>query len=315
MTTVDGTPRIAIVMLTFNGGQKTLDALASLAEHESGIPIVLWDNGSSDDTADRAAQAYPAIQLHRHPSNLGVAGGRNAAAALAIATFTPTHLLFLDDDLIVRPGFVKGLLDPLQADAAIGQAQAKLLFLHDPTRINDAGGCHVRFWLGTTAPVGIGELDQGQYDTPQDCVACGGAMMVRVDVFQALGGFDEGFNPFGPEDIDFSMRLKKAGWRAVYCPDAVALHAVSGTFEGGKQSAVYTQKRIVHWLVFLRRHGSPAQQLAFFLVGVPFRAVRLTWRAVRSGNPGILLGMMRSVMQIGGDRKHPARSSATKQKA
>jgi O-antigen biosynthesis protein len=302
-TTAAGDARVAIVMLTFNGGAKAVAALQSLADAGEPADVLLWDNGSSDDTAETAAGRFPNVLVHRHPINLGVASGRNAAAALALERFQPTHLLFLDDDMNVRPGFVRALLEPFLADPAIGQSQAKLLFQHDPRILNDAGGCDVRFWAGTTIPVGYGETDRGQYDTPRDCISCGGAMMVRAEVFQRLGGFDTVFNPFGPEDLDFSLRLQRAGYRAVYWPSAVALHAVSGTFEGGKGSARYAQKRIAHWMRFLRRHASPTQQAAFFLVGGPYRAVRMVVRALRSRNPAVLRGMLASLRELTGSRR------------
>jgi GT2 family glycosyltransferase len=301
-----GDASVAVVMLTFNGGTKTLEALQSLVASEEPADVLLWDNGSSDGTAASAARRFPQVLVHRHPTNLGVASGRNAAAALALERFRPTHLLFLDDDMNVRPGFVRALLEPFLSDPAVGQSQAKLLFQHDPRILNDGGGCDVRFWAGTTFPVGYGEPDLGQFDVPRECVSCGGAMMVRTDVFQRLGGFDTTFNPFGPEDLDFSLRLQRAGYRAIYWPSAVALHAGSGTFEGGKRSAQYTQKRIAHWIRFLRRHASPAQQASFFLVGGPYRAVRMLGRALRSGNPAVLRGMLASVRELTGARRSGA---------
>ena len=54
-------------------------------------------------------------------------------------------------------------------------------------------------------------------------------MMVRRELFETLGGFDERFNPFGPEDIDFSLRLQKLGYEAWYIPGAIAYHDVNHT--------------------------------------------------------------------------------------
>jgi GT2 family glycosyltransferase len=118
-------------------------------------------------------------------------------------------------------------------------------------------------------PVGYGEIDRGQYDTVTECISCGGAMMVRTDVFQELGGFDSLFDPFGPEDMDFSLRLQNAGYQALYVPQAMAYHAVSHTFGKG-YSEDYARLKSRHWFKFMRRHASPWQQLAFFLFGAPY---------------------------------------------
>lgn len=299
---VEGAPSVAIVMLTMNQRLKTLRALKSVQEDDPRVPVLVWDNGSTDGTVGAVAAAHPDVRTHRHPENLGVASGRNAAARLAMSLFTPTHLLFLDNDLVLTPGFVAALLAPF-GDESVGQTQAKLLYLHDPKRINDGGGCRINFWLGRTDPVGFREIDRGQCDAVAPCVSCGGAMMVRTDVFERLGGFDPLFDPFGPEDIDFSLRLQAAGYRALYIPMALAYHEVSHSYEGGDYTATYARAKARHWLRFLRRHGTPAQKAAFMLVGAPLIAARLTIRELGRGNPGALVGTVRGLMEAVRDRR------------
>ncbi len=100
-----GLERVAVVILTYNQRDMTLRCLDSLQEEE-GQPfdILLWDNGSADGTAEAVAAAFPGLLLHESADNLGVAGGRNAAARLAFEKLDPTHLLFLDNDMVVEPG-------------------------------------------------------------------------------------------------------------------------------------------------------------------------------------------------------------------
>jgi GT2 family glycosyltransferase len=235
-------------------------------------------------------ERFPLVHVHQHDTNLGVASGRNAAAAYAIDRFAPTHLLFVDNDLVFTPGFIEALLKPFTADERVGQAQAKLRSLREPDRINDGGGCSISFWRGRTRPVGFNEVDRGQFDVPRPCISCGGAMMVRTDVFRALGGFDTAFDPFGPEDLDFSLRLQKQGYRALYVPQAMAYHEVSHTFGGGQYTAHYARVKAQHWLRFLGRHGSPLEKVGFALLGAPLIVLRMAIREGRKGNPGALLG-------------------------
>lgn len=275
-------PRVAIVMLTWNQREMTMRSLAELERYRGPADVVLWDNGSTDGTPDAIAAAFPGVVVHRHPRNLGVASGRNAAAALAIERFAPTHLLFLDNDMLVTEGFIEALLEPFTVDPNLGQAMGKFRFLDDPERLNDAGGCRINFLMGTTQPVGYGEIDRGQYDEPRSGIVCGGAMnLVRTDVFQELGGFSSAYDPHGPEDIDFSLRLLAAGFGTRYVPAALGYHRASQTFGATRFSVAYTRNRVLQWLRFLRRHGSPLQQVGFFLVGAPFRAVRIVVRNLR----------------------------------
>jgi GT2 family glycosyltransferase len=286
-------PRVAVVVLTYNQRETTLAFLRSLPDWGD-VPVdaLVWDNGSSDGTADAVRREFPDVHVHEHPSNLGVASGRNAAAAMAIERFTPTHLLFLDNDLELTDGFVQALLSVFDEDTRVAQASAKLRFMHDRELLNDAGGCRINFVTGVTRPVGYGEIDRGQHDRIAPCVAGGAAQMVRTDVFEELGGFDAAFDPFGPEDIDFSLRLQKAGYKALYAPRAMAYHAGSHTF-GADYHEDYARHRARHWLTFLRRHGSVLERVGFYLLGAPFRLVRIAVREVRRGNLAALRGIGR----------------------
>src|SRR5262245_11891011 len=137
--------RVAIVMLTVDQRETTLRALRSFGETLAHWDVLVWDNGSIDGTLEAVAREFPIVITHHHPTNLGVASGRNAAARLAIERFAPAYLLFLDNDMVVQPGFVEALRAPFLANPQLGQTQAKLLYLDDPQRINDGGGCRINF--------------------------------------------------------------------------------------------------------------------------------------------------------------------------
>ncbi|MBX3057966.1 MAG: glycosyltransferase family 2 protein [Anaerolineae bacterium] len=286
-------PSIAVIILTYNQRQKALAVVESLlAIPEPPFQVLVWDNGSQDDTVAVLQRAFPGITVHQHSQNLGVASGRNAAAALAAQLWQPTHLLFLDNDMRLEADFVSGLYAPFVGDTAVGQTQAKLRFMHDPQRLNDGGGNTINFTLGQFMPVGFNEIDRGQYDAIKPCICCGGAMMVRRDVFEHLGGFDAIFDPFGPEDADFSLRLQKAGYRALYTPQAVAYHEVSHTYGKG-YSENYARHKSRHWFTFMRRHASPGQKAAFFLIGAPYLALHILIREGKKGNLGAIRGLAR----------------------
>lgn len=294
--------RLAVVILSFNQRAQTLrclEKLLALMPSEGPFDVLLWDNGSSDETAAAVEKAFPSVLVHAHPVNLGVAGGRNSAAKLAIERFEPELLMFLDNDIVVLDGFVRGLTGPFAGPRGnrIGQTQAKLRLADQPDRLNDGGGCRISFWRGRSRPVGFGEIDAGQYDEPARCVACGGAMAVRTDLFRRLGGFDEQFNPFGPEDLDFSLRLQAEGWEAWYRPDAVGVHDVNHTFGAAGYSEDYAAHRAKHWMRLMRRHASYLDWLGFAFVGVPLIALRVLLREGRKRNLAALKGLVRGTFQ------------------
>lgn len=292
------TANIVVIVLTMNQRNWILECLASLlTQWEPPFQVLVWDNGSQDGTVTAIQEGFPDVLTHHHPHNLEVASGRNAAAELAIKTLQPTHLLFLDSDMLLEPGFISALLKPFMEDDQVGQTQAQLRFMHDRKRLNDGGGAQINFVLWQVTPVGYNEIDRGQYDTIKPCISCGGAMMDRTEVFQQLGGFDRTFNPFGPEDLDFSLRLKKAGYKALYVPQAVAYHMVSHTFGAG-YSEDYAQHKSWHWFNFMRRHASFRQKLGFGFLGAPILVSRVLIREGRRGNLGAFRGLVRGLFDF-----------------
>jgi GT2 family glycosyltransferase len=272
-------PTVAVLILTLNQKQSTLRTLGSLIPQVGpGVRVLLWDNASTDGTAEAVRKRYPDVVVHESSENLGVAGGRNAAARFAGEQFAPTHFLFLDNDMVVAEGFVRELLEPFRTDPKLGQTQAKLRLMDEPELLNDGGGFRISFWLARTSPTGFREEDRGQRDQVRPAICCGGAMMVRADVFRELGGFDEVFNPFGPEDLDFSLRLRKRGWGALYVPSAMAYHAVTSTFEGGRYTETYARHKARNWLILMRRHAPLHQKAAFYGLGLPYLVVRMLLR-------------------------------------
>jgi GT2 family glycosyltransferase len=120
-------------------------------------------------------------------------------------------------------------------------------------------------------------------------------MMIRSEVFRDVGGFDLIFNPYGPEDLDFVFRVRKAGWRTRYVADSVIYHELlpSRTFEKGSYSEIYARNRVRHWLIFLGRHGSVLQKLVFWVFTAPLLLLRVVFRELLSGNSKGIAGLFK----------------------
>src|SRR5690242_5947109 len=77
--------QVMVIILTYNQKDKTLECLTSLLRADDmPFKILVWDNDSHDRTIDAVNQAFPEVLIHHSESNLGVAGGRNASAQLAM---------------------------------------------------------------------------------------------------------------------------------------------------------------------------------------------------------------------------------------
>jgi GT2 family glycosyltransferase len=285
---------IAIVILTWNELDETRRCLQSLqAAGYSLGRVVLWDNGSSDGTEVSITREFPSVIYHHYRTNLGVASGRNAAASLAIQALSPSHLMFLDNDMVVTHGCLEALSEPFASEPKLAQALAKIRFLNEPERLQSAGGQVLNFALGTKRTIGFGEVDLGQYDQRQPCLTSGGATLVSADVFRELDGFDSIFDPFGDEDTDFAFRVRAAGYQAMYVPEAVVYHDYCRKDE--KSAQPYIAARVRQWMILLSRHATLPEKLAFFAGGALLGLLKVVLRELVKGNiasiRGILVGL------------------------
>ena len=293
----------AIVILTWNQCKQTLRCLQSLADAGYALSqVVLWDNGSVDGTDEAVINKFPDVVFHRHPSNQGVASGRNAATLLAIRKLSPSHLLFLDNDMVVTPGFLESLCEPFTLEPQLAQAMAKIRFLNDPDRLHSAGGQVVNFSLGIKHGIGYGEVDAGQYDEQQSCLPSGGATLVALSVFLELDGFDSIFDPFGAEDLDFAYRVRGAGYQATYIPESIVYHDYQRKSGAGPDGDSYIAARVRHWIILLRRHATLAQQVGFFAGGAVVGLIKVALREGLNGNVASLKGIPTGVKRFVSDR-------------
>ena len=276
---------VAVVILTHDQKDVTLRCLSSFEDiNHDDIDILVWDNGSTDGTREAIEERFPSVEIRRSTENLGAAGGRNAGASAAMKLWGPKFLLFLDNDTVVTPDFICHLQKPFAESSSVGITFPKILLLDDPERIDAAGGCRVQFHLGKTPAVGHGEVDRGQYDVQRECGPGGCCVLVRADVFEAVNGFDTDYDPYGFEDLDFSLRVKEAGYKHIYVPKAVIYHSPTQTFEDGRYSPEYARQKARNWYRFVQRHASPVGKASFWLFGVPLRLLSAVLREVRSGN-------------------------------
>lgn len=208
----------SIIIVLYNG-IKYLPASLESVQAQVGSPaeIIVIDNASSDGGAAWIAEHYPGVQLVRNEKNTGFAAACNQGAALAKGdTF-----IFLNQDTRVCPGWLDGLVRPLDADPTIGVVTSKLLLMMAPDKI-DMCGQNIHY---SGLAFGRGSLAQAdQYHEPALVSAVSGASFsIRRDLWEKLGGFDpQNFMYY--EDTDLCLRSWLAGYSSYYSPDSVAYH-------------------------------------------------------------------------------------------
>ena len=216
-------PRVSIVILNWNSYQVTLDCLLSLRKMDyHNFEVVLVDNGSVDESPEKLQENVPEIRLIRNATNLGFAGGCNVGMRDVLRRRTD-YLLLLNNDTIVAPDFLSQLVRVAESDEKIGAASPKILFFDHPGRLNYAGGEH-RLWRLFPKVFGLRQLDDGRYDKLREVsFLTGCAFLIKAEVVRKIGVLEEIYFHFY-EDIEWSLRVLKAGFKTFYVPAAKIWH-------------------------------------------------------------------------------------------
>lgn len=185
------------------------------------------DNGSTDGSASVIAAHYPSVKLFALSENRGFTGG----LATALRGSSAASVVFLNNDAIPEPGWLKSLVSAMEeAPADVVSVGGRIIDLERKT-IDFIGGVltfdgHAfqpgfRFPLGSREEPGPGE---------EILFACGGNMISRRALLTELGGFDDDYFAY-LEDVDLGWRSWLSGYRVLFAPEATVRHASGATSE------------------------------------------------------------------------------------
>jgi len=249
-----GVPKVSVVVIGYNRFAETTErCLASLLADPrcDDWQIVVVDNGSdaSDrDAFEQARERYPRMELVRLENNKGYPGGMNAGLEKARGDF----MILVSSDVLLPVGTVGRLTTAMKAHPQAG--------LIGP--VSSYAGNEQQIFVEHALPVaeivlaGSRFADAGGEDTSclsayrlDFCCVC-----LRRSVYQALGGFDEAFNPGYYEDFDYSLRVRNAGHTVLIAEHVFVFHEGGGTFGRVSEETKKLIKR--NKAYFLSKHGA-----------------------------------------------------------
>ncbi|HNT74058.1 MAG TPA: glycosyltransferase family 2 protein [Anaerolineae bacterium] len=255
--------KASVIILTWNG-MTYLEAClnAVLAQVYPDFEVIVVDNASTDGSAELVAEQYPQVRLMRNERNLGFAAGNNVGLRAA----TGNVLVLLNQDTEVRPGWLAALVEAVQ-NPTVGIVGCKLLY---PDGTIQHAGAYLDEVRGASEHYGRHEPDTGQYDTPREVeFVTGAAVALTRATLSRVGELDEGFAPAYYEDVDWCYRVREAGLRVWYCPQAAAVHYESTSIQdinhAHRATAHYGRLRLLfkhHPLSWLRDTLVPAETVA-----------------------------------------------------
>ena len=189
--------------------------MALVASVDVRVKVVVVDNGCTDGAVERLRQR-PEITILSPGRNLGFAGGCNLGATRADSDF----IAFVNGDALVAPDAVARLAEVASAPD-VGIASASIRLAEDPERLN-SGGNDIHF-LGLSWSGSFGRPATTLPDPREITGASGAGMLLRREVWEALGGFCDQYFAYH-EDAELSLRCWHRGWRVIYVPSAVVRH-------------------------------------------------------------------------------------------
>ncbi|WP_422126391.1 glycosyltransferase family 2 protein [Thioalkalivibrio sulfidiphilus] len=290
-----------IVVVNWNAGTQLQECVHSILAHEDNCvqSIVIVDNGSVDKSAD-VVESLSKVEVIRAGENLGFA----AACNLGVKQSWFPYVLFLNPDTRINRDSLSIPLEYMTRpeNANVGICGIQLHDEHGQVSRSSARfptlGRFISGVLGLEKFPGLNKTgvlmsDWGHDHTRQVDHVMGAFFMIRREVFEALGGFDERFFVY-LEDLDLSFRAHKAGWKSMYLAEAQAYHAGGGTsrqvkahrlFYSLRSRLLYGFKHFPRWqawvLVGMTGVIEPFTRTAWCLARGDWAGVRHTWQAYR----------------------------------
>ena len=252
---------VSIVIVNYNVKYFLEQCLYSIRKSAAGIPVEIFvvDNQSTDGSLEYLKQRFPEVRFIANDSNLGFSKASNKGLEYARGKY----LLFLNPDTLLSENTLKKCIDFFEYNKEAGAVGVKMLdgggrFLKESKRSfpSPLTSLYKLFGLSKIFPHSkifsryyAGHLDKNQNHEVD--VLAGAFMMIRKEVLDKLGSFDESFFMYG-EDIDLSYRIQKAGYKNYYLAETEIIHFKGESTRRG--SLNYVRMFYTAMSIFVKKH-------------------------------------------------------------
>ena len=217
--------QVTIIIPNYNGIHYLDECLKSVYQDinrsdDKITTVIIVDNSSTDGSTEFLTTNYPAVKIIALSENTGFCHAVNAGIRQAASEY----VILLNNDTIVRPGFINALTRAIAKDRRIFSVAAKMLDMKNPEIIDNAGDFYNA--LGWAFSRGKGKSSTRYQKKTAIFSACAGAAIYRRDIIAELGYFDEAHFAY-LEDVDIGYAARLNGYKNYFCPQAEVLHAGS----------------------------------------------------------------------------------------
>jgi GT2 family glycosyltransferase len=290
---------IDIVIVNWNSGAYLAACIASMVGLNqrtcSVASVSVIDNASTDDSAEIDSTDLP-LCIVRNDTNVGFAAACNIGARLGRGEL----ILFLNPDTRLEPNSIEACAAHLRADVWVagarlidtsGRVQRSCSRVPTGPRMlaHALGVDRVLPWTGYV-------MSGWAHDETRIVDHVIGAFyLIRRDVFERLGGFDERFFLY-LEDLDLSMRVRAAGGTCIFAADAIAYHVGGGTTRSIKATRLFYSIR--SRLQFSIKHLGSVSNAAVWIASLTIEPVVRGLRALARGSKTELIEVGRAYTEL-----------------
>jgi GT2 family glycosyltransferase len=253
-------PVVAIIVLNWNGKDDTAECLESLRKVTyPNFKVLLVDNASTDGSVELFKRDHPDIELLVNEKNLGFAGGNNVGIRRALEEGAD-YLLLLNNDTVVCPDFLGGLVDIAEGDPRVGIVGPKICFYSDPEKVWSAGG-RINMFTGRIGNDGEGLPQKDLRGTKEVDYVSGCALLIKSGVARQIGLMDEDYFLYF-EETDWNMRARRQGYVCAVNNGSRILHKSGAAVKKIKGSDYYYTVRNLPR--FVSRNGKWYHKAIFY---------------------------------------------------
>lgn len=253
-------PLVAVIVPTWNRKSDVIACVSSLiASDYPELRVVVVDNGSVDGTADALLEKFgDAVVVLRNAQNQGYAGGNNTGIRWAMER-AADYVCLVNNDAEVSPTFVSQMVAVAESDPSIGAVGARNVELEDSTRLWGAYGV-LTYGPFVVRMEGQGQLDGERWEIRKDVDwVIGNGSLWRCAAIAQVGLLDEELFAYH-DDVDWSLRFRRAGHRVLYAGDIMILHRGGGSSDPRREHFFplpYFLGR--NGILFVRKHARFAE--------------------------------------------------------
>lgn len=286
-------PAVTIVIVNYKTPDLVCQVVQSVKDFApaDGVDakIVVIDNGSEDGSLEMFAQRHPDIEVIDAGGNVGFAKGNNRA----LRKLDTPYGMLLNSDAFLEAGTLKRLIEVIESDPKIGVVGPRIL---NPDRTDQdyprgfptVAEMIVRAVHGAQFPA----QDKDPHTPIEMDRIHGCCLMARREVFETVGLLDEQFFMYD-EDMDWCLRVQKAGWKMMLVPDSPVVH-LGGQTSGRAPSGRREEKTVLPFnprmayelrksrYILYRKHCSTAQTLLLKIMTDAMLCVGLVLSTIQS---------------------------------